>query len=138
MIMPMLAVKDVDASIAFYKDVLGFETQMALPDATGKNVFAIIMLGSDNIGLGARDIENPGQGVGFMVYIPEANDLDVLYASVLAKGITPTMELKTEYWGDRLFEVKDPDGYLISMCKTVEQANMDVISAMFRGEHVQE
>ena len=30
-------------------------------------------------------------------------------------------ELKTEPWGDRVFTVKDPDGYNITFAKTVEQ-----------------
>jgi uncharacterized glyoxalase superfamily protein PhnB len=46
---------------------------------------------------------------------------------VQGKGITITEELKTEYWGDRVFSIKDPDGYYLTFGVTIEQVPMDQI-----------
>ena len=122
MIMPTLKVADLDASIAFYCDVLGFTKVLSLPDADGKDAYAIVNLGDGtDIGLQVDPATYvSGKGIDLMVYVPEAVDLEVRYAEVQGK-VEITAPLETKYWGDQLFSVTDPDGYLISMCKNVQQ-----------------
>jgi hypothetical protein len=33
--------------------------------------------------------------------------------------------IKDEYWGDRVFSLRDPTGYMLTMCKTVKQMSME-------------
>jgi uncharacterized glyoxalase superfamily protein PhnB len=125
MIMPVLSVRDVDASTAFYTDKLGFITSMTLKNADGENVWAIVNLGAATIGLSVAGEEglpdNPAPGVGFMIYVPETTDIDQYYTDVQAKGVPGLSDLRVEYWGDKLFDLKDPNGYVLTMCKTVKQ-----------------
>lgn len=122
MIMPILTVKDFAVSKAFYTDTLGFKQTVSMKSEGGDEVFGIFDLGAVQIGLGL-DPALPASGIGasvqFMVYLPDSLDIDQYHADVKARGGTPT-EVKTEYWGDRLFDIKDVDGYYLTLCKTVK------------------
>ncbi len=135
MIMPILAVRDVEASAAFYTQKLGFnqDTLMAGPD--GKPAFAIVSLGQAMIGLGADPaLPARGAGVELMVYVPDGADLDALYAEAQARGVTVAAPIQDQYWGDRTFSVHDPDGFHITLSKTVRQVPMEEMAAIMRGE----
>lgn len=129
MIMPVLNVQNVDASIAFYVEKLGFEKSMSLDGPDGKTAWAMVNLGDSMFGLSRADSAIGGEGVMFMVYIPEKADIDEYYEEVQGKGAVLEGEIKTEYWGDRTFTLKDPDGYMLSLCKTVQQVDVAEIWA---------
>lgn len=138
MIVPVLMVKSVDDSIKFYNEKLGFKTDMVLADANGQNAFAGISLGNSTFMLGLAnnddELAKAGTGVVFMVYLPDDSDIDTVYADVQAKGLTIVQPLKTEYWGDRVFTVHDPDGYVLTIAKTVEAADMEQVAKIFSSE----
>ena len=136
MIAPILSVKDVDASVAFYTEKLGFTHSFSLPGPDGNNAFAFVGLGKTvAIGLSREDVtEARGQGVDFMIYLPEDQDIDTVYADIQARGVTIKSEIGTKYWGDRTFSVRDPDGYHLTMAATVEQTDMEKAAAVMRGD----
>jgi PhnB protein len=135
MIMPILAVEDVDASVSFYTQKLGFNHDFSLPGPDGQNAFAGVTLGKASFGLSrAKDLEHRGNGVAFMVYVTDETDLDGYYADVQARGTLIAEPIKTQYWGDRSFEVRDPDGYVLSLSKTVKQVDRAELEAGMRGE----
>jgi uncharacterized glyoxalase superfamily protein PhnB len=136
MISPILSVKDIDHSVAFYTKKLGFKHDFSMPGPDGVNTFAFVSLGPATfIGL-SRDeqLAHRGEGVQFMIYLPEEQDIDQVYAEVKERGITPETEIKTQYWGDRTFSVRDPDNYLLTIAHTVHQADMNEVAAIMRGE----
>ena len=134
MVWPILAVQDFDQSAAFYQK-LGFKVDMSLLGKDGRNAFGGISFGKASFGLSlVDDLEHRGNGVSFMLYIPDELDLDEYYAQVKAQGIKIAEEIQTQYWGDRTFAVHDPDGYYISLCKTVKQVPMEEIESVMRGE----
>lgn len=133
MILPILNVKDVDASLAFYQK-LGFKVDMAMPGPDGVNTFAFVSMAGTIIGLNRGEVSQPVTAVEFMVYIDDAEDLDEHCARVKARGIALASEIKTQYWGDRTYTVHDPDSYIITLTKTVHQADMDYVAAVTRGE----
>lgn len=136
MIMPILAVKDVDASVAFYKDQLGFRHDMSMAGPDGKNVFAIVGLGAAVFGVGLDpkvSFDQPlAPGVQFMTYLPEEQNIDSYYADVKAKGIKIDDELSDTYWGDRAFTIHDPDGYMLTFAVTVKQVPVEEMEASLR------
>jgi uncharacterized glyoxalase superfamily protein PhnB len=134
MIVPVLSVKDVDASIAFYTEKLGFKQDMVLAGPDGVNSFAGVSLGNSTFMLSRAETANVGQGVVFMIYIPEESDIDKVYSDVQAKGVAIVEPLKTEYWGDRVFSVKDPDGFYLTVSKTVHQADMEHVADVMSGK----
>ncbi|MBK9124696.1 MAG: VOC family protein [Chloroflexi bacterium] len=135
MIMPFLSVKDVDESIAYYVDKLGFRVDFNMAGPEGKAQMAGVSLGNSGFGL-AYDPESAkgGEGVMFMVYVPDDMDIDAYYADVKARDAKIESDIKTEYWGDRVFSVRDIDGYYISLCKTVKQMTMDEIAEAARNQ----
>lgn len=133
MIMPILGVKSVNASVDFYTSKLGFEKQVAFDGEDGNLAFAIVISGENHIGLSLD--ENPaGASLQFMVYVTADSDIDQYYADVQARGATISEEIKTEYWGDRVFSLRDLDGYLLTFSKTVEETDMEKVSAIMKGE----
>jgi uncharacterized glyoxalase superfamily protein PhnB len=137
MIVPVLSVNDVDTSLAFYTQKLGFKQDLVFAGPDAVNVFAGITLGTSSFMLSKPEegqVENAGNGVVFMVYLPEDGDIDAVYADVQAKGIAIKDALKTEYWGDRVFSIVDPDGYYLTISKTVHVPDMDHIADVMSGK----
>ncbi|HVU11912.1 MAG TPA: VOC family protein [Phototrophicaceae bacterium] len=132
MIMPNLTVKDVDASVAFYRDQLGFTHDMTLAPE-GQSTFAIVRLGSQaviGVGVDDRVTQTPyAPGVQFMIYLPAGMGIDDYYAQVSANGVTIDEPLADTYWGDRAFSLHDPDGYLLTFCVTIKQMSADEVEA---------
>jgi uncharacterized glyoxalase superfamily protein PhnB len=120
MIAPILAVKDLDASLAFYSEKLGFEKVIVMEGADGKNSFAFVGMGEQiQFGLSAQPAPAPlGSGVVFMIYPPEEVNLDQLYADMRSRGVAIEQPLRDDYWGDRTFSVKDADGYYLTFSVT--------------------
>jgi uncharacterized glyoxalase superfamily protein PhnB len=132
-VFPILAVKDYEASVKFYTEQLGFKSDFTMQGPDGSNVFGFISMDeSVQIGL-SRDTQltERGNGVVLMLF-PKDFDIDAYYAQVKNKGIPLAEELKTEYWGDRVFSVKDPDGYYLTFGKTVEVVSPEKIQEVMR------
>jgi uncharacterized glyoxalase superfamily protein PhnB len=138
MIMPIFSVRDLQASISFYRDTLGFKASIVTQGADGQDDFAIVNLGDQvTIGLGLKPEHAHGAvGVSFMVYVPAETDIDAFYATVSAKTSSITQPLHDEYWGDRLFELRDPDGYYLNFCKTTQQMDVSEISEAHRAQQM--
>ena len=135
MIMPVLTVNDVDESVAYYKDKLGFTHDMTMAPE-GKSIFAIVRLSDQAvIGLGT-DPAAPkppfAPGVQFMIYMPEGQNIDTYYADLQAKGIQIDEPLTDTYWGDRAFSIHDPNGYWLTFCVPVKQVPIEQMEAHIR------
>lgn len=131
MILPFLQCKDLEASHKFYTEKLGF-TSKPLMGPDGKLQTALINYGNSvMMGLGPdlAPMTERGQGVNIMLY-PDDFDIDAYYQQVKSKGVAIDYDIKTEYWGDRIFSVKDPDGYYLTFGKTVKQVSMEEAQAL--------
>lgn len=126
MISAVIAVRDVDASVAFYTERLGFVSDGKMTTSEGKAIYANARLGGDiqfmfdgfpdpQLRFGRR-----GLGVEFHVTLPEAVDINALYARFLEQGVTIVGSLREEFWGERRFTIIDPDGYYLSFVKSVK------------------
>ncbi len=135
MIMPILTVKDVDASVAFFQHKLGFRHDMSMSGADGTNVFAIVGLGAAVLGLSSDStVRAPyAPGVQFMIYLPDDLSIDQYYADVQAKAVPIDEPLQDSYWGDRTFSLHDPDGYLLTFAFTVKVVPVAEMEATLRA-----
>lgn len=131
MIMPILNVRELEPSLKFYVDQLGFQCSFTMPGPDGKDNFAIVTQGAATLALTTEHGEAMlgGSGISLMVYVPHSVDLDAYCNEVKARGVTLLQDLSTEYWGDRMFVVQDPDGYVVSLAKTVKQLTDEEILA---------
>jgi catechol 2,3-dioxygenase-like lactoylglutathione lyase family enzyme len=116
---PEFFVQDLDASIRFYVEKLGFAAVRREPD------FAVLALGRGFVLLAAegavREHNMPradewlagaprGIGVNVLMMIP---DVDALHRRATANGATIAKEIGDRSFGLRDFIVADPDGYLL-------------------------
>jgi len=102
-----LEVNNLEESLQFYQDVLGF--QMESHEADAEPPIASLISGSLRITL-VQQIETMlkrGRGVHFVLGV---GDLDHFYESLQAKQIQVT-EPRDEGWGGRFVSLRDPDGY---------------------------
>ena len=49
--------------------------------------------------------------------------LDDYFIELKRKGIRVVNEPKTEFWGDRIFTVEDPDGYTLTFSEHVQDVS---------------
>ena len=114
---PSFTVNDVEKSLAWYRDVLGFvvkdrwehEGKLAGVEMAAGGV--IFMLGQDDWKKG-RD---RAKGEGVRIYCSTVQDVDELARRIKARGGNLTQEPRDEPWGRRDFALVDPDGYKITI-----------------------
>lgn len=120
---PILSVHNIDASIAFYVEKLGFEKSWSMPDEKGVTSFACVRLGAAEILLGtidfvpAEDRGKLGTGIQIYVEVPAQTDIDTLYAQAREGGAPITRAIENRDWGERAFSVKDLDGYHLMLAQ---------------------
>ena len=123
---PNLLVANVERSLAFYVDTLGFARGMTVPDAS-PFVFAAVTSGDVEIFLNDAATavhEYPafaGKPLGATgtMYI-ELEGVDALHERVKS-SVTITIPLVTQFYGMREFAILDPDGYVITFAERVAQ-----------------
>ncbi|NJN67486.1 MAG: VOC family protein [Chloroflexaceae bacterium] len=124
---PNLMVAEVDRSLAFYRDVLGFEVVMTMPEE-GTPIWGMVKRGAVDIMLQAS--ESLGQeypslagrpiGATLTLYL-EVSDIQALYDELKGK-VEPVRDLQTMDYGMREFAVCDGDGYILVFGQQVSQA----------------
>ena len=131
MLSPTLAVKDMEKSIEFYTQILGFENTFKMADPDGNLVHANLVWKNVHIMLGPTTwlpeevLPYRGAGVGLYILVEEADDIDQYYAMVKDKGINMVEDITDQFWGDRSFSLKDPDGYQLTFAKTIREVSSE-------------
>jgi catechol 2,3-dioxygenase-like lactoylglutathione lyase family enzyme len=122
---PNLLVANVERSLAFYEDVLGFERGFSVPEQS-PFVFASVNGGPVEIffndAAGAIK-EYPGfggkpLGATGTIYL-EIDGIDALHDRLEAANVPIVMPLATQFYGMREFAIEDPDGYVITFAERV-------------------
>lgn len=119
---PNLIVSNVEQSIAFYRDTLGFDVETTVPDVT-PYVFAILAIGGVRIFLNAPEAavtEYPVLGSrplgGTFTLFVEAAGIRELYAR-LQPLVNVVMPIEVKWYGQTEFAFEDPDGYVITIAE---------------------
>jgi len=112
-VMPMIAVKSVDAVRDFYVEKLEFEHVMGMVGKDGQLDFVTVVLG------GARIMFSRAQGGASQagkqpveIYL-QVDNVGAYHDTVKKNGVKITDPLTMQWWGDRTFKVLDPNGYEI-------------------------
>jgi uncharacterized glyoxalase superfamily protein PhnB len=111
-----LNVADPEASATFLTEHLGFAQTMAAdgfaslsrPDA-GMNV-VFLRTGLPTLPDDQRDVHAQGQILAFVV-----DDLEGELSRLQSEGVVITMPLTEEDWGERAFQVRDPNGVIVQL-----------------------
>lgn len=110
-----LTVKDLQASLAWYRDILGFAVEQRHERegrlrAVSLSAGAVrVLINQDD---GARGMDRV-KGEGFSLMISTSQDVDVIAKGIVERGGTLGSEPTSMPWGARVFRLQDPDGYRI-------------------------
>jgi len=118
---PMIAVRDVRASAAWYKKLLGCESDHGRPEfdrlVDGTRVLLMLhRLEAAEHGLAAPAPGTAGSGVLIWIYV---DDLDLVHRRAKAAKAPIVVAPHTNpQAGWREFTLRDPDGYHVAICET--------------------
>jgi PhnB protein len=132
-IIPTLAVADIDASVRFYAEVLGFDIAFTLPGEDGKLIHASVQRGDSSLMFGRVDSNNPhdqgplGRGVVLYATVADNEDIDAYFQRVRDAGATVVQEPTDQFWGHRDWGITDPDGYLLFISKETQAVSADAM-----------
>jgi uncharacterized glyoxalase superfamily protein PhnB len=122
-VVPSYTVNDVEKSLAWYRDVLGFVVKERW-EQEGKLVGADLRAGAVSIMIGQDDWARGRdrlKGVGTRIYCRTVQDLDKLAATIKARGGVLLHDPKDQPWGMRDFGIEDPDGFKITIWKPIRK-----------------
>jgi uncharacterized glyoxalase superfamily protein PhnB len=127
---PNLLVANVERSLSFYIDVLGFERGMTVPERS-PFVFASVTSGAVQIFFNDAATavkEYPsfiGKPIGatgtLFIELDGSSTIDAFHDRIKPR-VTVTMPLVTRFYGMREFAITDPDGYVITFAQRVAQS----------------
>ena len=121
-LIPNLIVANVEHSLAFYRDVLGFKPTVTVPDAA-PYVFAILESGPVEIFLNdlkTAVAEYPAFADrpigGTLTLFIHVTGIAEIYET-LRQQVTVVMPLEKKWYGVTEFAFTDPDGYIITFAE---------------------
>jgi lactoylglutathione lyase len=112
-----LTVNDLQKSLAWYRDVVGFtvdrqhERDGKLAAVSLRAGDVRVLIGQDD---GARGLDRV-KGEGFSLQVITTQNIDELVAGVKARGGTIEAGPADMPWGARMFRLRDPDGFRITI-----------------------
>ena len=112
-----LTVKDLQKSLAWYRDVLGFtvdrkfEREGKLRGVALKAGDVRILIGQDD---GAKGWERV-KGEGFSLQFTTDQNVDEIAKRIKELGSTLDLEPADTPWGARVFRLRDPDGFRLAI-----------------------
>ncbi len=114
---PSFTVNDIDKSLSWYRDVLGFKVDETWKD-DGKVVGASVRAGDVSFFIGQDDWKkgrDRNKGEGFRMFCMTKKNVDALAERILAKGGKLDHGPQDESWGVRDISLTDPDGFKITI-----------------------
>ncbi|MEQ1856189.1 MAG: VOC family protein [Longimicrobiales bacterium] len=112
-----LTVKDLHASLDWYRNVLGFTVDQR-HERDGKLVAVSLKAGNVRMLLGEDDGAKGWdrvKGEGFSLMITTAQDITQLARDIQSRGGTLDSEPADMPWGARVFRLRDPDGFRLTI-----------------------
>ena len=121
---PNLVVRNVEASLKFYREILGLEAAMTVPEQS-PYVFAGVSNGVIEIFFNDQKIvaaEYPtlaaNIGASLTLYM-EVDSLQAVLDRVTRAGAKISMPVTEQFYGMKEFAFEDPDGYAITIAEKI-------------------
>ena len=115
---PTFTVNDLQLSLAWYRDGLGFFVAERLEEG-GRLQGVMLKAGTCEFGLSQDDFtkgRDRAKGIGFRLWCNTTQDVDAIAARLRAFGGT-IVEEPGERWDTYGFTAQDPDGFKITITK---------------------
>jgi catechol 2,3-dioxygenase-like lactoylglutathione lyase family enzyme len=116
--MPSFTVNDLERSVAWYSDGLGFYVAERWEEE-GRLKGVMLKAGACEVGLSQDDFSrgrDRPKGVGFRIWSETAQDIDAIAARLRAFGGTIAEE-PGDKWDGYSFTAQDPDGFKITIMR---------------------
>jgi uncharacterized glyoxalase superfamily protein PhnB len=124
---PNLVVRNVEASLNFYRTVLGFEPGFTVPDQP-PYVFGSVTSGAVEIFFNDQKAvakEYPALGAkpigGSLTLFIEVEGIAELFKKVQQHGARITQPMKDQFYGMREFAFEDPEGWIITLAERIKK-----------------
>lgn len=111
-LIPLLRVRDLDATIAFYRDILGFRQCWQEGDTASVRHGTVGLMFSTGDNLGA----DPNLS-GTLYFYPDS--VDALWR-VIEEHVQVEWPLQTMDYGTREFGIRDVNGYILAFAEVLE------------------
>ena len=114
---PSFTVNDLEKSLAWYRDVLGFGVEETWDDA-GKVVGVSLRAGGVSFMIGQDDWKkgrDRKKGEGFRMFCMTKKNIDALAEGIKTRGGKLDHEPTDQPWGVRDISLTDPDGFKITI-----------------------
>jgi catechol 2,3-dioxygenase-like lactoylglutathione lyase family enzyme len=124
---PFLPVKNLEETISFYKEILGFSSEWTWgspPTDAGISRDGLNLLFVQNEKFVSL-INTPEQRFELCLFV---SNVDEIFKEIKAKGIVILSELKNEPWNVREFSILDCNGYILRIGEGLENEPMETHS----------
>ena len=118
---PSLTVNDLERSLAWYRDVLGFGVEELWKNDDGKVMGVSLKAGNVSFMIGQDDWKKGRarkKGEGFRIYCETQKNVDDLAKRIEAKGGRLDQRPTDQPWGVRDISLTDPDGFKITIARS--------------------
>ena len=115
---PSFTVGDLEMSLAFYRDVLGFDVEETWKDDQGQVMGLSLKAGDVSFMIGQDDWKkgrDRKKGEGFRIFCETNRKVDDLAKRIEAKGGRLDQGPTDQPWGMRDISLTDPDGFKITI-----------------------
>lgn len=99
---PILRTRDLPRLVAFYTAAFGGAEQYRWDD-----VYVSLAVGGGAIGIGLEPEAAAGDQLSIWLYV---DDVDAAFGAAIAAGAEAVAEPADMAWGERVAQVRDPDG----------------------------
>ena len=127
--------QDPKAALAWLEKAFGFELSMLLEDAEGNLVHSQMAFGNGYVMIGqewSADHKSP-KSVGGKntqtVHVQIDSDVDAHFARAKAAGAEIMAEPETQFYGDRTYRCRDPEGHIWTVSQTVASVSREEAEA---------
>jgi uncharacterized glyoxalase superfamily protein PhnB len=120
---PAFTANDLEKSLAWYRDVLGFVVEDRW-EQDGKLTGVQLRAGNVTFMLGQDDWKrgrDRKKGEGFRIYCTTAQDVDALAEKIKSRGGMLDHLPQDHPWGTRDFALTDPDGFKITIANETKR-----------------
>lgn len=121
-IAPSITVDDIEESIRWYCDVVGFYAKERW-ESEGKLMAAELVAGSQSVLLMQDDWakgRDRKKGEGLRLHLDTAQNVDDLAESIRERGGELASEPEEKPWGARSFDLVDPSGFKLTISQKVD------------------
>ena len=117
---PSFTVNNLEKSLAWYRDVLGFGVEELWKNDDGKVMGVSLKAGDVSFMIGQDDFKkgrDRKKGEGFRIYCETQKNVDDLAKQIEAKGGRLDQRPTDQPWGVRDISLTDPDGFKITIAR---------------------